>query len=186
MSVCIRNVSIAALAAFLVVSSGCKKKPTIEDTKQPVPQADTKFTEPEPFKDADTSDDASFRQADLDAELDRQVRQNLLPVYFEFNSYNLSPEGADRLRTAANFLMEHKSMRVLIEGHCDERGTSEYNMGLGENRARAVKQYLANYGLPSLQMETTSWGKERLAATGCSDDQCHQQNRRTEFKVLAR
>ncbi|MBD3390810.1 MAG: OmpA family protein, partial [Chitinivibrionales bacterium] len=153
-----------ACAAMLCMLgfSGCKKKDTLDQIPpEPVPQADTTFEEPEPFAGIDTSDEATFREAELEAELQRQVRENLKPVYFEFNSYALTPESADNLAGSASFLMEHPNMRVLIEGHCDERGSSEYNMGLGENRARAVKNYLTNYGVPAIQLEITSWGKER-------------------------
>jgi peptidoglycan-associated lipoprotein len=58
-------------------------------------------------------------------------------------------------------------------------------MGLGENRSKAVKKYFTNYGIPANRIETTSWGKERPAETGCSDDPCHAKNRRVEYKVLA-
>jgi peptidoglycan-associated lipoprotein len=170
-----------------VTAGGCRKKtPLIEDTQKPVPKVETTFTEPEPFKSIDTSDDASFREADLDEELQRKIRENLKPVYFEFNSYDITGLSSENLRTAARFLSDNSGMRVLIEGHCDERGSSEYNMGLGENRARAVKNYLTNYGISSIQVEITSWGKERPAIGMCADDGCHAQNRRAEFKVLAK
>ena len=182
----IRTVLIAAMLLLAVQAKCGKKKDTLDQLPQrTVPQADTTFDEPEAF-DVDTSDDVTFRQADLEAELERLVRQNLKPVYFDFNSYSLTSEGVENLAVAASFLMEHANMRVLIEGHCDERGSSEYNMGLGENRARAVKDYLANYGVASLQVEITSWGKERPVVSGCMDESCHSQNRRAEFKVLAR
>jgi len=185
MSPIVRVCTVAALASALMVGGCRKKQPALEDMAKPVPKPDTSFTAPRPFE-ADTSDNASFREAELDAELMRQVRENLRTVYFEFNSYSLSETSIDQLRTAANFLMRHSTMRVLVEGHCDERGSSEYNMGLGENRARAVKNYLVNYGIPSVQIETTSWGKERPAMSGCVDESCHSQNRRAEFKVLAK
>ena len=74
----------------------------------------------------------------------------------------------------------------MAEGNADERGSSEYNMGLGENRARAVKNYLTGYGIDASRIETTSYGEERTARTGCgSDDACHQENRRVEWTVLA-
>ncbi len=178
----------ALVASMLLVSTGCPpKQPKIEETPEETapPQADTSFSEPTPIT-IDTSDDVTFREADLEAEIERQVREKLRPVYFEFNSFTLTPRSSEELSEAASFLLEQSSMRVLIEGHCDERGSAEYNMGLGENRARAVKRFLQNYGIPAIRIEVTSWGKERPVRTGCRQESCHQENRRAEFKVLAR
>ena len=72
--------------------------------------------------------------------------------------------------------------RVVIEGHCDERGSSEYNIGLGEKRARAVQSYLISYGIDRNRLDVTSLGKERPVASSCSDDFCHAKNRRCEWK----
>lgn len=76
----------------------------------------------------------------------------------------------------------------MAEGNCDERGSSEYNMGLGENRARAVQSYLSNYGISADRVQTTSYGEERPARSGCGkgEDECHAQNRRVEWQVLAK
>ncbi|MDD5674372.1 MAG: OmpA family protein, partial [Chitinivibrionales bacterium] len=73
-----------------------------------------------------------------------------------------------------------------VEGNCDERGSAGYNMGLGENRARVVKEYLVSYGIPASRIEITSYGKERPAVPNCTDDPCHAKNRRDEFKVLSK
>jgi peptidoglycan-associated lipoprotein len=184
----VKRYSVPGLVCLLLIAgTGCPpKKPVIDESAEaPKAPADTSFTEAVPMS-IDTSDDATFREADLEAELARKVRENLKPVYFEFNSYSLTSNSADQLSTAASFLLEQPDMRVLIEGHCDERGSSEYNMGLGENRARAVKSFLENYGIPSVRLETTSWGKEKPAREGCRDESCHQENRRAEFSVLAR
>ncbi|MBD3344804.1 MAG: OmpA family protein [Chitinivibrionales bacterium] len=172
------------IVSLLVGSCKPKKTSTLPETK-PEPKPDTSFIETKPVE-IDTSDDAVFSEADLSAELEREVQEKLKPVYFEFNSFTLTPEAIDRLGIVASFLSEHPNLRVLIEGHCDERGSSEYNMGLGESRARVVKKYLLNYGMPSLQVEITSWGKEQPIMHNCVDEGCHSQNRRAEFKVLAK
>jgi peptidoglycan-associated lipoprotein len=172
--------------AILIILVGCKPKKTVTlDEPEPV------ITEPEPYvapepEPIDTSDDVSFNEAELEAEFLRKVQENLKNIYFDYNSYTLTQGVLDQLAVAGGFLMEHSSLRVLIEGHCDERGSSEYNMGLGENRARVVKDYLANYGVSSMRMEITSWGKERLENFGCGDEGCHSRNRRALFKVLER
>ncbi len=167
----------------LFTFSGCKKQETTLQEPQPI--VTPTVTEPEPVKEIDTSDDVSFNEAELDAEFQRRVQENLKTIYFDYDSYTLSQEEIEKLGIAGNFLREYSNMRVLIEGHCDERGSSEYNMGLGENRSRVIKNYLTNYGIPTIQLEITSWGKERSLATGCADDMCHSKNRRAEFKVLS-
>ncbi len=176
-----------SIVIFVVILTfnGCKKQETTLKEPEPEVKADTTFTEPEPLKEIDTSDDVSFDVAELEAEFQRKVNENLKTIYFSYDSYTLSQEEREKLAIAGNFLREYNKLRVLIEGHCDERGSSEYNMGLGENRSRIIKDYLKNYGIPSVQLEITSWGKERPMATGCVDDMCHSRNRRTEFKVLS-
>jgi peptidoglycan-associated lipoprotein len=161
---------------------GCKKQQTtLEEPKpEPTPPPPVVIAEP------DTSDNVSFNEADLDAEFRRKVEENMQTIYFDYNSYSLKPVEIEKLGTAGAFLMEYPTSRILVEGHCDERGSSEYNMGLGENRARVVKEYLVNYGIPANRLEITSWGKERPVTPGCVDESCHSRNRRAEYKVLSR
>jgi peptidoglycan-associated lipoprotein len=170
---------------LIALAGGCKKKQTVleEPKQEPVPRPDTSFSEPSVMS-IDTSDEATFREASIDGELQALVEEKLRPVYFDFNSFSLSAEASERLAEAAAFLSDHPHLRILIEGHCDERGSAEYNMGLGENRARVVKDYLVNYGIEPIRIEVTSWGKERLVERGCGDEPCHSRNRRAEFKVL--
>jgi len=176
---------ILAVVVGLIACSGCaKKKETVLKEPAPVEEPEP-YVEPEPVQ-IDTSDDVSFDEAELEAEFQRKVQENLQAVYFDYDSYVLTQESIQKLAVAGNFLMEYSTLRILVEGHCDERGSSEYNMGLGENRSRVVKDYLRNYGIPSNRIEITSWGKERPVNYNCVDDMCHSQNRRAEFKVLSK
>ncbi len=171
------------LVSLILMLGGCKKQQTT--LQEPAPEPETSFTEPEPMTEIDTSDDVSFNEAQLEAEFQKKVLENLKTVYFDYNSYSLKQKEIDKLGVAGNFLSQESSLRILIEGHCDERGSSEYNMGLGENRARVIKKYLTNYGIPAIRIEITSWGKERPENPGCFDEVCHSQNRRAGFKVLS-
>jgi peptidoglycan-associated lipoprotein len=111
----------------------------------------------------------------------------LVPVYFAYDKYDLLPESVSKLEKIAPFLQSNTAIRVLIEGNADERGSAEYNMGLGESRARTVKNYLTTYGIPDTRMEITSYGKERPAVPNCGEDEsCHAKNRRVEWKILAK
>jgi len=166
---------------FLIIIGGCKKQQTTIEPPPPPPVEEP----PPPPPPIDTTPEVRFDPAELEAEFQRKVNENLKTIFFDYDSYAFKSGVTDQLAIAGNFLMEHSTVRVLIEGHCDERGSSEYNMGLGENRARVVKEYLQNYGIPSNRMEITSWGKEKPASYGCTNDGCHAQNRRAEFKVLS-
>ena len=173
------------ILAIILVLAGCnKQKSTLEQTAPKAP-VDTTSKAPQPAA-ADTSENASYKEAQLDAELQRQVKEKLAPIYFDYNSFQLSSDAINQLGIAGQFLKEHETMRVLVEGNCDERGSAEYNMGLGENRARVAKEYLVSYGIPTSRIEITSYGKERPAVPNCSNDPCHAKNRRDEFKVISK
>lgn len=98
-------------------------------------------------------------------------------VYFETDSYDLDPEDRALLDSQARWLVANPSVSVTIEGHCDERGTREYNLGLGERRANAASNYLAARGVSATRMTVISYGKERPVALG-SDPASWAQNRR--------
>lgn len=102
-------------------------------------------------------------------------------VYFEFDSYELRPEDTDTVARHALQLAEDPGLRVRLEGHADERGSREYNIGLSERRAQTVRRLLLIQGASASQISTVAFGEERPAAIG-SDEQAWAQNRRVEFK----
>jgi peptidoglycan-associated lipoprotein len=97
-------------------------------------------------------------------------------VFFEFNRSDISPEAQQILERQASWLQHYPNVSVTIEGHCDERGTREYNLALGERRADAVKNVLAAAGIPASRISTISYGKERPIVLG-SDEEAWAQNR---------
>ena len=103
-------------------------------------------------------------------------------VYFEYDRYDLKNESKAVLSQKAAIMKQYPQLRVTIEGHCDERGTEEYNLALGERRARAAYEYLLNLGVAPNQMEMVSYGKLHPAVTG-GGEASWAQNRRDEFKV---
>ncbi|MBQ7608245.1 MAG: peptidoglycan-associated lipoprotein Pal [Desulfovibrionaceae bacterium] len=105
-------------------------------------------------------------------------------VYFAFDKYSLLPEGKEVLKNKAELMKRFPSIRVRIEGNCDERGTQEYNLALGERRAHAAQEFLTTLGVNPSQMETISFGKENPAVQG-SGEAVWQQNRRDDFRVIA-
>ena len=98
-------------------------------------------------------------------------------VHFGYNEYSIQDEDHAVLQRQAAWLAKYPSVRVTVEGHCDERGTREYNLALGARRANAVKEYLVSLGVSAGRLETISYGKERPICTE-SDESCYAQNRR--------
>ena len=106
-------------------------------------------------------------------------------VYFDFDKYDVKPEYREMLRQKAELMRQYPSIRVRIEGNCDERGTQEYNLALGERRARAAYEYMVMLGVNPNQLEMISYGKERPAVQG-TGEQVWSLNRRDDFRVIAR
>jgi peptidoglycan-associated lipoprotein len=106
----------------------------------------------------------------------REVRD----AYFDYDKADIRPDARDALSKTADFLKAHPNIKANIEGHCDERGSTEYNLGLGQRRADAVKQYLVSLGVSADRLTTVSFGKEKPFCTE-HNETCWQQNRRGHF-----
>ena len=106
--------------------------------------------------------------------------QNMKDVYFDYDSYDIRSSEQSAVQADAQFLKAHPSIVFTIEGHCDERGSTEYNLALGDNRASAVRSALVQAGVPADRIKTISFGKEKPFCTE-SNEQCWQQNRRGHF-----
>lgn len=106
----------------------------------------------------------------------------LADVHFGYNDYTITTQDGEVLKSNAKWLQDNPSARVQIEGHCDERGSEEYNIALGARRAQAAKDYLQTLGIPPDRMSTISYGKE-LPLCNDHDEDCWAQNRRDHFVV---
>ena len=115
------------------------------------------------------------------ADADRGVFRQ---IYFDYDKSNIRPEFQPVLEGIAAWAAKNPARQLLVEGHCDERGTDEYNLALGERRALAVRRYLVALGLAADRMHTISYGEEKPAVPG-SDESAWSKNRRAEFKVSA-
>jgi peptidoglycan-associated lipoprotein len=120
---------------------------------------------------------SSANTGDADARL---FSQNVKDVFFDYDSYDLTPQNEAVIQSDARFLQQHPKMTFVIEGHCDERGSTEYNLALGDNRANAAKQALVAQGVLGGRIRTISYGKEKPFCTE-STESCWQQNRRAHF-----
>jgi peptidoglycan-associated lipoprotein len=118
----------------------------------------------------------STAEPTLDELFTREVRD----AFFDFNKADIRSDARDALGKTADFLRNYPQIRVTIEGHCDERGSTEYNLALGDRRASAVKQYLISLGISADRLNTVSFGKEKPFCMQTTED-CYQQNRRGHF-----
>jgi len=108
--------------------------------------------------------------------------QNVKPVFFDYDSYDIRSDAQGVIQADANFLNQHPDLKVVIGGYCDERGSTEYNLALGENRANAAKQALVTAGVSPDRLRTVSYGKEKQFCTE-HNEACWQQNRRAQFTL---
>lgn len=172
---------LIALAALLVVT-GCAKEepqaapPPVETEPPPPPPPPP--PEPEPVDEVEKKPEPTV------AQLEENLRsQGLLgDVFFDFDKADLRPSARERLAKNAEFMLsdEGQGTRWKVEGHCDERGTNEYNLALGDRRAENAKDYLVSLGVDPTRLVTVSFGEERPFCTQ-STEACWQQNRRAHF-----
>ncbi|OLD87458.1 MAG: peptidoglycan-associated lipoprotein [Gemmatimonadetes bacterium 13_1_20CM_4_66_11] len=131
---------------------------------------------------------AAQRRADSLAALARsgeEVRSTLAAmIHFDLDKSNIRPEDAATLDQKVAILQANPELRIRIGGHCDERGSDEYNLALGNRRAQSGKQYLVSHGIDASRIETQSWGEEKPLVDG-HDESAWSQNRRDEFEIIS-
>jgi len=123
---------------------------------------------------------AAARAAWLKKNAEALVDLNLQNIYFDYDKSAIRPDAREILKANAEIFTKNSSAKIIVEGHCDERGTAEYNMALGERRAQEAKQYLVNLGIDASRIETISYGKER-PLDNRSIEEAWAQNRRAQF-----
>ena len=172
-------------------AAACKKTPVVSTAPPPpVPTAPTAPPAPPAPPAAPTaaptpralSEDEIYAQKSLD-QLNKE--RPLTDVFFALDESSIQDAARASLTTNANWLKRWTATRITIEGHCDERGTAEYNLGLGERRANAVKAYLVELGVPANRIVIVSKGKESPFCAE-SNEACWQQNRRGHFIITAK
>jgi len=181
--------SVIPLALVLF---GCPKKqpatveppPMVETAPTPAPAEEVQEpVAPEPMDqvEPDPLDSSDLREVNTEA-----ARQGFAPdVYFDFDKSDLRPEAREALSGNARWLRQHSEFVVTLEGHCDERGTNEYTLALGERRANTAKDYLVSLNTEASRLRTISYGEERPVCTQ-SDESCWQRNRRVHMVITGR
>jgi len=168
---------VLSLMMIVFLFNSCAKKvktvpetTKVEQVEEPAPKVEKpKLTEEE-----------IFRQKSLD-EINKEG--NLKKINFDFDKYSIREDMKGILHSNADWLLKHPTVVISIAGHCDERGTVEYNMALGEKRAEAAMKYLLNLGISADRMKTVSYGKNKPLVKGV-DEETHFQNRRDEFIII--
>jgi len=168
-----RLTSLAAIALALSLSAGCAHRRTANELP-PEPPSATATAE------ADDAGDQASTVGTAPLPGSRGDFLQSVPsdrVFFDFDSYALDDRDRTTLDAQAAWLTRNSGVRVLIEGHADERGTREYNLALGDRRANAARDYLESRGIAASRMQTISWGKER-PANPASTEEAYAENRR--------
>jgi len=175
------SLTLAAVAFAVACSSKPKPAPAPAPTPAPVSTPTVVTTEPAP---APTAPTPKVDKGDLIGSLS-EVSSYLKPAFFDYDKADVRSDARDVLAANATWLKKYASVRFTIEGHADERGTSQYNLALGDRRANAAKDYLVSLGVDASRIKTVSYGKERPFATG-HDEDSWQKNRRAHFVVTAK
>lgn len=178
--------------ALLALNTSCAKKavqkeetlgPPPQEEVQPVerptaPSGTTGLARPSGPEEKTLAEDERERK-EAEASFENE------DIHFQFDRYDLEPRAREILSDKAFFLKKYPAVKVLIEGHCDERGTSEYNLALGERRANSAKQYLIQLGISDRRITTVSYGEERPMDSG-HDEEAWAKNRRAHFVIASR
>jgi peptidoglycan-associated lipoprotein len=186
-------ISILALS-FLIVLGCCTKKSVrpeagVEEVTPPKEEAlpsreEAKMPaegEKKPLKEAPISEEEIKEK-----EKERLLKKlTLNDAYFDFDKYNIREDTRKVLEENAKILLAYPNVKIQIEGHCDERGTNEYNLALGERRATSAKNFLVNSGVKSDRISTISYGEERPQCTE-HNEECWQKNRRAHIIIISK
>ena len=179
---------ILCFSIFLM--TGCAKKALVNEAAATKEQAAADKEKKEGTiksgeaaeKEKSTAEMASKEQAASGAEGATKDDKTLANIYFEFDNYNLKPDAREILKGHAAWLAKNVDYLLVVEGHCDERGTTEYNLALGERRASEAKKYLVELGINVNRMKTISYGKEMPLDPGHSEE-AWAKNRRDNFVI---
>ncbi|MGO9379699.1 MAG: peptidoglycan-associated lipoprotein Pal [Dissulfurispiraceae bacterium] len=174
-----RRLILVSMAVGLI-GFGCSQKAAVQ-SEAPMQKPAPTVVESKPVvaqKPAESAPQENLNEKEL-AEI-KQLQARLKDIHFNFDKADLEATAKAELTDLANILAKHPKLKVMIEGNCDERGTREYNLALGDKRANAAKQYLIAAGIPSARIDTISYGKEKPLCTE-STEECWAKNRRDHF-----
>jgi peptidoglycan-associated lipoprotein len=167
---------IGALSTVLLLSA-CPKK--VETTKGTAEVKEEKVAPPAEPMQPEVTPAPKVEETPVGREAP-PTPAGLADIHFDYDKYNIKDDARATLDNNGRWMKDHPGVHVKIEGHCDERGTNEYNLALGERRAQAAKRYLTALGIDASRLSTISYGEERPQCSS-HDESCYAQNRRDHF-----
>jgi peptidoglycan-associated lipoprotein len=185
---------LVVLAFALMFSFGCAKKEvapadpqeiSAEERARLAEEERKREMERQALEEQRLQEERLAREREMEQKGYQDVVNEILAtrIHFDFDSYELKPEARAALQKISEHMKRFNNLRLVIEGHCDERGTAEYNLALGERRARAAYEFMILLGVESARMQIISYGEERPLDPR-SNETAWAQNRRAEFKIL--
>ncbi len=178
--------TFSVLAILLIAIAGCAQRKIVAPTEQQsapsVRQPSGRSEEGNSAEKVTEQRPAKIKSEELPSG-GKELPAKLQDVFFAFDSYDLPEDAKPILGSLSKYLLKNGSVKVLVTGNCDERGTSEYNLALGDRRAKAAKDYLLSLGVQASRITTLSYGKEKQV---CSEhkESCWAKNRRDHFVLL--
>jgi peptidoglycan-associated lipoprotein len=174
--------AVLVLSVAALVATGCAKKQTVksEGTRGDTGAASAPSVGEAPVKEAPPPSDQLASAAQAGVAVTEEKPSQFDDVRFDFDKSELTEDGRRTSQAVADYMKKHPKAMLQIEGHCDERGTAEYNMALGERRATAVMTYLVSLGVPKAALSTVSFGKEKPLDPG-HNEEAWAKNRRAHF-----
>jgi peptidoglycan-associated lipoprotein len=176
------------IICLLILAVGCTKTYTRPAEEEAKPEEVVKEEVIE-VKEQETEEIAYAKEEDIGEqelspeEVAEMAKTVLKDVLFDFDKYQIRPDARPSLDEVASLLGDKKDLSLIIEGHCDERGTTEYNLALGERRAKSAKNYIVSLGVSPSRMNTVTYGEEKPVCT-YQEENCWQKNRRAHFVVV--
>ncbi len=176
----------SVLIIFATMLMGCAEKRAVRPAEiqtRPSVQQPSKVSEPvKPAQKITDEMSAKVHTKEIPPKVE-ELSIKLQDVHFDYDKYDMRQDAKPILKSVSDYLLRNAGLRILIEGHCDERGTAEYNLGLGDRRAKATRDYLVSLGVTSSRMDIISYGKEKPLCGEHTED-CWARSRRAHFVLL--
>lgn len=176
---------LVVTAAFVLLASGC----AVQQSPKPCEVAEAQQSQEETTTDMEEQEMASYDQEQMEETTTEEAapapepeQQQLEMIHFEFDQYVLTPEARRTLEENAEYMKNHPDQIYVLEGHCDERGSDEYNLALGQRRAKSARDYLVSLGVDKKRLGIISYGEEQPLVEG-HNKQAWAKNRRVEFEL---
>jgi len=174
---------------FMILLWGCSSKKVIqpvqpESQQPPITQAETTPKVTQPAQPEERIHEETYAKIESTEEKPKYREEEIFKdIYFDYDQYDIRPDAKPILENIASWLSKNPNTKILIEGHCDERGTNEYNIALGDRRAKSARDFLVALGISQSRIEMISYGEEKPVCNEHTEE-CWSKNRRAHFVIL--